>query len=144
MSFTTVLSNLATTLQNNAALASFCTTKWGKALTVKRVYHKRTEINISDLPILLITRPMMDKKFYIGARDGHHTVRLYLGFRQEDREKAQAELVEAEELVDDAMMAVIPSSLGALNLVPQGSQNDEGEYHPVYFTVMDVMIHHRR
>lgn len=143
-SFTAVIDNLATTLTNSAALQAFCQAKWGKSVTVGKAFRQRTEIGLSDLPIILITRPAVTKLFRIGARDGIHTVRLYAGIHQPDKLKALAEFIELEEKIDDALLAPDSNILGAISLSPIASQNDEGEFHPVYFTVMEVEISHRR
>ena len=142
--FNDVLDNLVTTLEGDSALSAFVTAKWGKSLTVLRVYKNRQEIQISELPVALVTRPEVRKNFLIGARDGEHRVRIYLGFRQEDRLEAQAELIEAEELIDDALLVDQTGGGKAIDTKPAESINDEGSYHPVYFMVMDVLIKHRR
>lgn len=143
-SFTTVIDNLATTLTNNSALAAFCSAEWGKTLTVIKAYRQRQEISLSDLPLILITRPAVIKQFRIGARDGTHTVRLYAGFYQPDKTRALNEFIGFEEKIDDALLAADPNTIGAITISPLASQNDEGEFHPVYFTVMDAEITHRR
>lgn len=142
--FNDAIANLVTTLEGDSALSSFCNTKWGASLTVLRLYKNRTEIQISDLPIALVTRPEVDKNFLIGARDGKHRVRIYFGFLQEDRLKAQEELIEVEELIDDALLVDHTRGGKAIDTTPEASANDEGSYHPVYFMVMDVLIKHRR
>lgn len=143
-SFTAIISNIVTTLQNDADIASFCTTKWGKALTVMKVYKRRIEISAEDLPIVLITRPQADKKSLIGARDVDNTVRLYAGFQQDDREKALDEIIEFEEKIDDALLVDHTRGGNAINTDSKASVNDEGEFHPVYFIAMDVLVKHRR
>lgn len=143
-SFTTVIDNIVTTLQNDSALSAFCVAKWGKALTVKKVYKKRVEINLNELPIILVTRPSVEKEFLIGARDADHIVRLYAGFHQTDREKAQEEVIEFEEKIDDALLVDHTRGGTATNTNPKSSVNDEGENHPAYFMAMDVAIKHRR
>ena len=143
-SFIDVIDNLATTLEDNAALKSFCAEKWSKSLIVLTVFKERTEIQLSDLPIVLITRPETTKDFSTGTRDGTHTVRLYCGFRQEDRLKAMKELIEFEEKLDDALLVDHTRGGIAIDTDPKASANDEGKFHPVYFMVMDVTIQHRR
>lgn len=143
-SFTTVINNIVTTLQNDAALTLFCKTKWSRTLSIKKSYKKREEISIQDLPKILITRPNLEKSFLIGARDGTHTVRLYVGFFQNDKRRALEELIELEEKIDDALTTPEPAALGAISINPKASVNDEGEWHPAYFMVMDIEILHRR
>jgi len=142
--FNDAIANLVTTIEGDSALSAFCLSKWGKALTVLRVYKNRTEIQLSELPIALITRPEVNKKFLIGAREGEHRVRIYFGFQQDDRLKAQEELIEAEELIDDALLVDHTRGGKAIDTTPEASANDEGSFHPVYFMVMDVLIKHRR
>lgn len=142
--FNDVIANLVTTLEGDSALSTFCTNKWGASLTVPRLYKNRTEIQVSELPVALITRPEVKKNFLIGARDAEHRVRIYLGFRQEDKLKAQEELIEVEELIDDALLADHTRGGKAIDTMPEASANDEGSFHPVYFLVMDVLIKHRR
>lgn len=143
-SFTNIITNIVTTLQNDAALAAFCSTKWGKTLTIKKIFKKRVEINISELPIILVTRPSLDKEFLVGVKDADNVVRLYCGFHQTDREKALDETIEFEEKIDDALMVDHTRGGLAINTNPKVSANDEGEFHPVYFIAMDVAIKHRR
>lgn len=143
-SFVTVYNNIITTLQNDSALAAFCDAKWGKMLTVLKVFKKRVEVNLADLPVILVTRPNIDKEFLINARDADNIVRLYAGFHQTDREKAMEEMIEFEEKIDDALMVDHTRGGNAKSTNPKTSANDEGEFHPVYFMVMDVAIKHRR
>lgn len=143
-SFTAVINNIVTTLQNDSALTAFCTAKWGKALKVMKVYKRRVEISAEDLPVILITRPQVEKEFLVGARDADNMVRLYAGFQQDDREKALDEIIEFEETLDDALLVDHTRGGNAINTDPKASVNDEGEYHPVYFLAMDVAIKHRR
>lgn len=140
----TIMNNIVTTLQNDSALAAFCTTKWGKALKVMKVYKRRIEISAEDLPIILITRPQVEKEFLVGARDVDNIIRLYAGFQQDDREKALDEIIEFEETIDDALLVDHTRGGNAINTAPKASVNDEGEYHPVYFIAMDVAIKQRR
>ncbi|GAB63103.1 MAG: hypothetical protein DWB56_06725 [Candidatus Jettenia sp.] len=144
-SFTSLIDHIATTLQNNAPLTSFCDAKWGKALSVLKAFKQRIEINLNDLPVILITRPSLEKNFLVNiTRDGAHTVRLYAGFHQTDWAKALNEMVEFEEKIDDALLTDYTRGGLAINTIPKSSVNDEGEFHPVYFIVMEVEIKHRR
>lgn len=144
-SFTTVIDNLATVLTNNSALQAFCQAKWGKSVTVAKAFRQRTEIGLSDLPIILITRPAVEKPYEtIGAKEGRHTVRLYCGFYQDKKNNALQEGVEYEEKIEDTVLTNSTLAGTAVYVKPKNSVNDEGEFHPVYFTVMDVEIFHRR
>lgn len=139
-----IVNNIVTTLQNDPALTTYCTAQWGKALNVLKVYKRRIEISAEDLPIILITRPQVEKEFLVGARDADHMVRLYAGFQQDDREEALDEIIEFEEKIDDALLVDHTRGGNAINTDPKASVNDEGEYHPVYFIAMDVAIKQRR
>jgi hypothetical protein len=144
ISFTAALGALKTQLEGNAALAAFCQSKWNRDLTVSISYKKRVEIHTSDLPVILITRPSVAKSHLTGARDGQHTVRLYAGFHQPDRAQAQLDLIEFEELLDDAVLSDHTLGGTAISAIPTESANDEGEHHPVYFMAADVEVKHRR
>jgi len=144
-SFTTVIDNIVTTLQNDAPLDAFCKSKWGKPISVKKIFKKRAELSIQNLPKILITRPLTEKSFLINtSRESKNTVRLYCIFYQTDKRKALNELIEFEEKIDDAILMQSSETLGAISINPKGSENDEGEWHPVYAIVMDVEIQHRR
>lgn len=146
-SFTEVIDNIKTTLEGNTALTTFCTTKWGKVATVLKSYRYRTEIHIDELPVILITRPSLDKtQVALGSkmRNGDNLVRLYIGFKQDDRTKALDEMIGLEEKIDDALM-VDPFRGGkAESTLPTQSANDEGPVNSIYFTVMEINIKHRR
>lgn len=141
MSFIAVIDQVVSALQNNAALASFCQSKWGRGLTVRKEFRKRTEINLVELPILLLTRPQVGKTPEVsGAKVPLHTVRLYMGFHQTDKTKALDEMVEFEELVDAAVMSAYRHDDQTVKMHPVQSINDEGEFHPVYSIVAEFGI----
>lgn len=140
-SFTAVITNIVTTLQNDAALTSFCMEKWGKALTIQREFKRRAELNLENLPIIFITRPSVERVFLMGeARELRHTVRLYCGFHQSDKTMAIDESVEFEERIVEALLLDITRGGNAIDTDPQTSINDEGEYHPIYFMILDLII----
>ena len=142
-----IINNLKTTLENNAALASFCNTKWSKTLTVKKVLKKRTEITLDEFPIILITRPSVGKKSpCLGTklRRTEQTIHLYCGFMQDDQTKSLDEIIEFEELLDDVLMLDPKRGGAATSSKIENSVNDEGIFHPVYFFVMDVVIEFQR
>jgi len=142
--FKSVLENIQTTLREDSALIAFCTSKWNKSLKVESVYAERTEIQLSDLPIVLITRPSVEKVFKTRVRDSVHTVRLYCGFQQKDKLEAMSDLIELEELIDDALLKDHTRGGNAMDTNPGESINDEGKYHPVYFLAMNITVNHRR
>lgn len=144
-SFNDAIAQLITVLQNDSALAGFCSSRWGRSLTVKKVFKQRTEVSMNELPLCLITRPSVAYSFLSNTvRDGDHSVRLYLGFLQNDRRKALEEFVEFEEKVEDAFYANYTLNGTAINTTPESSINDEGKFHPVYFIVKEIKIRHRR
>jgi hypothetical protein len=148
LSFNTTLDDLTTALEGNAALLTYCNTRFGKAHVVKRMFKQRTEIGLEELPIILMTRPMIKPAPWRPAeRDYTHTIMLYCGFYCEDREAAQGILVEFDEVIDAAVLEYkAPNELpaGITDIDPQDTVNDEGIYHPVYFFVKAVEISETR
>jgi hypothetical protein len=143
--FNDAIDQLVSILLADANLKAFCREKWGKSLKVETVFKSRVEINQSDLPIILITRPETEKSYLVSnVRDSKHTIRLYCGFYQTSKEKGMEELIEFEEKIDDAMYDKYTLNNTCLNTTSQRSANDEGIYYPVYFMVMEVEILHRR
>ena len=139
-SFTLTTDNIRTTLEGDSALDSFCLSKWGKSLTVRKEFRNRAEVPTSDLPLIMITRPGTGRTDIIQGREWEHAVRLYCGFHQPDRTKAQDELVAFEELIEDALIADTMRGGTAIDTDPESTANDEGLYHPVYFMVMELKI----
>ena len=148
MSFNITLDNLKTTLEGDAAILSYCSTQFGKTHTVKRVFKKRTEISVDELPIMLITRPdVTPEKWRPTEREYTHNALVYCGFYCEDREAAQKILVEFEELMETAILTYKnPSMLpeGITDIDPKAALNDEGYYHPAYFFVKTIEIQETR
>lgn len=141
MPFVPTLDNLVETLQDDAELQAYCLAKWGKAATVKRAYKRRIEIKISELPLIIVTRPRRVAREGLARRkDYTHTIRLYAGFHQTDREKANDELIEFEELIDDVLLKDRSRGGTASDTELTASENDEGENHPTYFSVLDYEI----
>ncbi len=144
MSFTSVINNIISTLSNDAALGAYCTAKWGKSLTVMQMFRHRQEIHLGDLPLIFITRPSVEKQWLSNQLNEQvHQVRLFCGFHQPDREKALAEMLEYEEKITDALF--VDRKRGdttgyVLDTDIPDILNDEGEFAPVYFTVISVPI----
>jgi hypothetical protein len=149
-SFNDALDRLKKVLSEDAAIAAWFHGRGDRKLTVKRLFKHRQQVNASELPLIMITRPDLDKKFRIsGGRENTNTVRLYVLFQQNDREQAQQDVVRIEELIDDCLTANyrLKDAGGnplADSIHPTGSANDEGMFHPVYAIVMDLAIVHRR
>jgi len=144
MSFVPTLADIKTTLENDAELQAYAQTKWGKPVKVRKVFRKRNEIGLDELPVILITRPSRNAEEALTRRkDNLHTVSIYAGFRQENRELAPDQLLEFEELIESALM-VDPSRGGtAADTAFQESVNDEGLFHPVYFQALGFQIKKR-
>lgn len=149
-SFNTALDRLAELLAADTTIQAFALASWQKKITVKRKFRNRTQIHASELPLIMITRPEVEKESRIsGGRDNVNTVRLYILFNQDDPEKAQSEVVRIEELVDDFLDQNyrIKDAAGmplVKNIKPGGSANDEGMFHPGYGIVMDTDIQQYR
>jgi len=144
-SFIEVVNDLVSALQANTALDTFCKEKWNKSLLIKKMFKYRTEIQITDLPIILVTRPQkLSKDFPIGNREYEDTVRLYCGFHQPDRDIAQDEMIEFEEKIDDAVLEDRDRNGLVLDTNVTMTVTDEGYFHPVYFVVKEVTIETRK
>lgn len=135
-SFKGTLDDLVLALQSNSALNTFCREKWGRVPIVKKIFKFRTEIQIHDLPLIFVTRPMKKS----GSTEAVHTARLYCGFHQPNREAAQDEMIEFEELVEDAVALDKERNKTALYTEPKDTVTDEGYFHPVYFCVKEIEI----
>ena len=147
-SFVTIIDALCGVLAGDTNLSAFCIARWKKDITVKKVFKKRVELNATELPVILVTRPSVEKTYQLRSRDGENTVRLYCGFEQADKETALDNIITFEETIDDALFAgqktIVAGGGVAINATPIASINDEGEFHPIYFMAMDLKIKHRR
>ena len=151
-SFNDALDRLVTLALADATLQAFSQAKWGKALTIERIFKSRVMFsnNVSTLPFIMLTRPSIEEEYRLsGGRENTHMVRLYGLFLQPDRLKAQEEVIEFEEKLDDFLVSNyrIKGAGGnplVQNVYPLRAANDEGLYHPVYAIVKDVEIVHRR
>jgi hypothetical protein len=142
--FISVIDNIKSTLENDTALDTLCQENFGRAITVLKSFKNRQELDAAQFPVIMITRPQVKKTYLTGAKDGEHTVLLYCGFFCEDSTQALDMLVQLEEAVDDAMLVDTSRGGTAIDSLPGDSANDSGHYHPYYFIVMTVDIHHRR
>jgi hypothetical protein len=129
-------------------LDDFCLAKWGKSVSVSRVFRQRTEIALAELPIILMTTPEVNPVRYMDfVREYEYTARLYAGFYQPSREKAQGELLEFEQLIDDALLYYRKTGkfpYCVIDINPGAAVNDEGRHAPVYFLVKDLRVDMRR
>lgn len=149
MSINPAINNLKETLQNDSALAAFCHAQFGRQLTVKRGYRDREEIGMDECPIIIITRPSVDRENGLNRRSrGIHSLRLYFGFYQggnaaDVRDQAAETAIEFEELIESSLVVDVTRAGTASATVPGASVNDEGALHPIYFGVMEVMLQKR-
>lgn len=149
MSILPALKQLKTTLLDDVDLTAFCHTNFGTRLTIKRSFRDREEIGMDECPIILITRPSVERENGLNRRSrGSHSARLYFGFYQPDtsgdsREAGTDTAVEFEELIETALSADITLNGTVSSIVPGSSVNDEGTMHPIYFGVMDVTLKKR-
>ena len=141
MGFLDKFKAIAVRIQNNQALDQFCQTNFGKSLSVLKIFKHRTEIDIKDLPIVLITRPRVSRQFHGNVPKKEHSIFLYCGFFSEDKEKAAEYSIELEELIEDAVKTrTTDANDKPIPLMPANSALDEGKFHPVYFFVMEVLV----
>lgn len=144
MSFIAKINALKVRLENNQALQNFCMNKFNKRLTVLKVFRDRTEISLSDLPIVMITRPQVNRTFAGYMPKIEQIIYLYAGFHQIDREKAIDNSIEFEELLEEAINQKTQVSGDIpMAIMPGDSANDEGMFHPVYFLVMHLTVKER-
>ena len=151
-SFNDVLDRLVRILEEDEGVQNFAMDRWLSRITIKRVFKRRTEVNASELPLIMMTRPRLAQTPMLGgpeSRKNDNTVTLYILFVQPDAEKAQQDIIAIEELVDDCLNRNyrIKDANGnplVKSVFPIESANDEGLYHPNYSIVKDLKIEHRR
>lgn len=144
MSFIAAMQKVKQTLEDDTPLQDFATLNLGKALPVKFAYKNRAELNVADLPVIILTRPTVKKRFQSGVRDAAHSLTMYVVFQQDDRELGPLQLVELEEHIDDAIIKDISLGGSVISAIPDDSANDEGKNHPIYCMVLSMEIQHRR
>jgi hypothetical protein len=132
----------ATLLADADLLAWIAETFPGKQLAVVKAYKRRQEINVADLPRIMITAPKRARTDGpIGSRRYENTVRLYAGLYFDGDKEAAPDLVEQfESLIEDALLKDIRRGDTAVDTDFDDSANDEGVNHPVYFSVMQFTI----
>lgn len=142
MGFSAVTDNIKSTLDTDTTLKAWITSTFpGKTLKVIKAFHNRQEINVSDLPVVMITRP--SRKGVDGPIGGlrrESSVLLYLGFYKESKDGAQDIQVAFEEQVEAALYKDRRRGGTAERTDYEESENDNGAYHPHYFTVMQFKI----
>ncbi|MFQ5737138.1 MAG: hypothetical protein ACE5GY_09820 [Thermodesulfobacteriota bacterium] len=140
-SFKGIAALIPAALSGSSALNAFCASNYGKGLTVRMGLKRREEIVITELPVMMVTIPEQKTAYGVGGLvERVYTVRLYCGFQQDDRVKAQDNLIDIEELMEQALLN--DAALGAADIIvePGSSVNDEGSLHPVYFLLKDLLI----
>ncbi len=140
-SFTDVTELIKKALEGSSALETFCAVNLGGDLTVKKEYKKSTDVGLTELPIIMITAPQHDREIFTGGLIGRtSTVLLYCGFHQKDRSLGQDQFVLFEEEVIKALFADQGMKVEELNIIPGGSANDEGYFHPIYFFAIELTM----
>jgi hypothetical protein len=145
MSFIDDLNAFVVRLENHAGLRDFIRSAFpGKNLTVMKTVRDRVEIQISDCPLVMMTRPTIQRVRQGNAVNLENAVFLYGGIHEPDRTKALDELIQMEELMEDAMLTKtdLPGDRGIV-VVPGDSVMDEGLYHPIYFVVKHFTVKER-
>ncbi len=140
MSAASVINALAEILSSDAALAAFCTARWGKPLAVRISWRNRAEIAADELPLILLTSPKTERARDYGSIDQKRKVRLYAGFYNPDREQAPIDLVDFEEEVCAALERNTKISGTGTITSPLESVNDEGSYAPTYFFAGEISV----
>ncbi len=144
-SFNDAIAALITSLQTNVALQAFIQViAPQKVLTVLQVFKPRVEVNSSELPIIMITRPKIDPSYQENSVYGGHTLQLYFGFQQDDRILGAQQTITFEEKLRDALLADPSTGATTENVTPGVALNDEGRNHPHYFGFMSVDVMHKR
>lgn len=144
MSFSGALQKLKDILDADTDLQAYVAANFPRPLTVRFAYKNRAELSAADLPVVILTRPNVKKRFQTGVRDGDHTVLMYTVFQQDDRDLGPLQLIELEEKIDDAITADVTLGSTVISALPEASANDEGKNHPVYCMILSLDIQHRR
>jgi hypothetical protein len=141
MSFVDALARIVDILLADAALTDFITQNFDRPLSVRIAYKNREEINTSELPITLITRPEKTGEAEDTVNGFYqHIVLFYIGFHCDDHEQGQLLLIKFEEFIEAALMKNM--DLGGLvtAITPGPSRNDQGMNHPEYFIVKAMTV----
>ena len=144
MSFITKINALKFRLEENQALQDYFAEKFKKTAGVRKEFRNRAEINLSDLPLILITRPSLRREQAGNVIRKEHSVSLYVGFQHQDRADALEIILELEERIEIAV-TTYTSQTGdtPMPVSVEESVNDEGMYHPSYFFMMGLKVKDR-
>ncbi len=126
MSFNAVLDAIKQVFESDSALQLFISANGWDELTVKTTYKNRESIALDELPIVMLSRPRVQRSSNYGSLDGTHIVRIYAGFYQPDVDRRVPELIEFEELLVAALEKdpTLNDLVDGIN--PGESMNDEG------------------
>lgn len=140
-SFADVVDLIISALKNNADLASFCSTNFRKTLTVRKGVKRREEVREDELPMLMVTVAGQQPSYGAGRLlYREYTVRLFCGFKQDDRAKAPDQVLKFEEFIEQAVLTDDTLNGDASSSTPGDSAYDEGFFHPVYFQVKEFKV----
>lgn len=138
-SFVKLIDNLMDVLNADVALKTFCLDTFNKEITVKKTYSNRIEISPTQLPIIIITHPgIIERERIIGGEIITHSVRLYCGLHQPDKLLALDNIIQLEELIDQALEQDPFRTELVDGQILGTSASDEGIYHPQYFLVKEI------
>lgn len=141
-SFTDVLDKLEEVLEQDADLKAFCNEKYGKDLSARRTVRQIDELPPEDFPLVMISRPRQKAKNLPGMQaDVSHQVLLYIVFQQDEMDLALDEVIQIDELIDQALLRNLNLGGLAKNIdTSEGSENSEHAWHPVYAIVKGIMV----
>jgi len=140
-SFTDALEKIKEVLPVDPDVSAFCQEKYGRPLTVELVLRSVKQISPDECPIIMITRPTWEPKNEPGMTAKIlHDVLLYGMIYQMDKGKAVLEIIQFEELIDEALQR--NANLGGLvaDIIPAGTGTDEGVFNPKYAFVKAVKV----
>jgi hypothetical protein len=141
-SFTEILKKMEDVLPADPDVASFCNEKYGKGLTVRRTVRRVDELPPEDFPLVMLSRPRqkMDNKPGMMGRVAHQVL-LYIVLHQDEMDLALDEVIQIEELIDQALLR--NNTLGGLAVdidTSDGSENSEHAWHPDYAIVKGIKV----
>jgi len=143
MSLKPVTDNIKATLLADTALLAWIATNFpGKQLRVVKAYKRRTEISVTDLPLIMIAAPKKRRaEGPIGGRRYESDVLTYAMFHFDGDRATAPDLTEQfESLVEDALLRDPRRGNTAVDTDFEDSANDEGISHPTYISVLQFKI----
>lgn len=142
MSIKNVTDNIKTVLLADATLNAWISATFpGKTLKVRKAFKRRQEVNTSELPLIMITVPgRRYKSESIGSRQFENTITVYAGIcHNGDRELAPDLVEQFETMIEAVIMRDVSRGGYALNTHFVESSNDEGAFHPNYFSALEFI-----